>query len=181
MIAQAAFTHTPQQTDAFLALYEGEWSGLVRRCRRIVRNADEAEDVAQEALLIVARRLPHLGPDANLEAYLATVAKRLAIRRREQLRVTETLHEVDFDRLPGAAADPAGQALRDETVAEVHRAIGELPERQRRALVAFELQDRTYDEIGDELGLNANAVAQLIHRARRGMRVVLERETAMAV
>ena len=174
MMSQATFPHTPQQTDAFLALYDAQWASLVRRCERIVVNRHEAEDVAQEALLILARRLEHLPADANLEAYLWVVAKRLAVRRRQAMRPTDALHEVDLDRLAGSELDPADAVLRDELAREVHRAVDTISPRQRRALVAYELEDRTYAEIGEELGLNANAVAQLLHRARASTRGALQ-------
>ena len=58
---------------------------------------------------------------------------------------------------------------------DVQRGTAGLPERQRRALAMRELEDRSYAEIGSEMGMRTNAVAQIVWRARTQLRRSLRR------
>jgi RNA polymerase sigma-70 factor (ECF subfamily) len=53
------------------------------------------------------------------------------------------------------------------TAHAVRHAASSLPERYRAVLVMREVEDLTYEAIGERLGMNENAVAQLLHRARK--------------
>ena len=55
----------------------------------------------------------------------------------------------------------------------VFGALATVPERQRTAWVLRELGELTHAEVGDRLGMNANAVAQLLHRARRALQLAV--------
>ena len=78
------------------AVVRSEWSRMIAVAMRIVSDLDDAEDVAQEALLQAARTWPTDGVPANPGAWLTTATKRRAINRvrdRDRLRVNQrSLH-----------------------------------------------------------------------------------------
>jgi hypothetical protein len=82
----------------------------------------------------------------------------------------------DLDALQDILATPErGGSI---SIAELTRALGSIPERQRRALLLREFQGFSYDEIATELGVSVAAVETLIFRARRSVAEQLEQKEA---
>jgi RNA polymerase sigma-70 factor (ECF subfamily) len=142
---------------------------LLRYATRLTGSEADAEDLVQEAFLQLARRCDRAVPD-NAAAYLTRTVRNLWLN--ELRRRRRALLDVDGDLDDAGAGEhhdvPTSLELRQRTRALL-RAVAELPERQRRALVLEALEGREREEIGTALGLNANALAQLLHRARRGV------------
>ncbi|MFA9271522.1 MAG: RNA polymerase sigma factor [Baekduiaceae bacterium] len=175
-LLRAAASGDPAATSA---LYRQHWPALLRVCERVTGCSDEAADAAQDAMLAVFARLPHLELEAfNLRGYLRVAGHRAALER------MRTRHRsVPLDRV-AEPADPAPASAehveRQELARAVRTAIRELPPRQRKALFESAYEGRALVDIGEALGLSANATAQLIHRARRGLAQQLtRRETAL--
>ena len=139
--------------------------------RRLMGDASEAEDVAQDTWLRAHRAFGRLPPDANTRAWLyriATNRARTALKKRGgTMRRAST---VDLDALPARRVDPA-DALMLQAVA---RAVGRLPAKQRAALVARRFHDLTYDEIGASLGCSAASARANVYQAVRKLRDWLE-------
>ena len=147
---------------------------LLATARRILYDATEAEDVAQEALVRLWRNAAtlQLGP-GGLRPWLRRVVSNLCIDR---LRASRRLLVVD--EVP-EQVEPASQlrALdeRDLTT-RVGAAIAALPERQRLALTLFHYEGLSQIEVGAMLGISDEAVESLLARARRAMKVALKND-----
>lgn len=133
--------------------------------RRMLGDAAEAEDVAQEAIL----RLWRMAPDwrvgeAQVSTWLYRVASNLCIDRlrRRRERTGEALPET---------ADPAPGALdrlvAADRAAALQAALAALPERQRLAIVLRHFEERSNPEIAAVLDTSVEAVESLLARARR--------------
>ena len=159
--------------DALTALYQRYERRLYAFCHRMVGNPDDAADLVQETFLRVIRRLPELDVTRlNLSAYLHTTARNLFYKQAERAKRVQ-LEERMEDVAPAADVleeDPERAALLDAQQVEVRDANMRLAPRQRMVLALRELEDRSYAEIGEILGMNENAVAQLISRARIRLR-----------
>src|SRR5690348_12529019 len=77
--------------DAYRVLVERESRTLIGICGRIVRDPDEAEDVAQEAFVRAYRALPTFRGDGSFGAWVSRIAVRLAVARMTAKRSTVTL------------------------------------------------------------------------------------------
>lgn len=155
--------------SAFAMLVLRHRRGLVYHCAEIVGHAD-AEEVVQEALLraylALARgeSVNHFGP------WLRTIAHNAALNL---LRARAIRPVVSHD-YPGAVPIAPNAFERRETLRAVVRALEELPERQRQALVMRELEGRSYAEIETRLKTSNGAVRQLLNRARTAVRERLD-------
>jgi RNA polymerase sigma-70 factor (ECF subfamily) len=69
---------------------------------------------------------------------------------------------------------PIGQMIENETVAQVRKAIGRLPEHFRAALVLCEYENMSYAQIAENLGASIPQVKTWIHRARRQLAELLK-------
>lgn len=138
---------------------------LVRACTKIL-SGPLAEDAVQQSLLSAQQALLRNGAPERFEPWLHRIALNAALK---ELRRTPEDLPLDEDRVNGVD-QPSESHDRRETLQQTIKAIGELPARQRRALVLRELEGRSHAEIARSLGLTSGAVRQLIHRARSSVR-----------
>jgi RNA polymerase sigma-70 factor (ECF subfamily) len=174
---------------AFATLYDRYERRIFTYCQRLLASSEDAADATQDAFLKVLARLPKLDPgrELNVSAYLYTAARNACydmIGRRRRAEPVDELPEpgqLGPDGLMSAALDedPERAALLASFRAGVQEANARLPERQREVLVLRELEERSYEEIAQLMGMNRNSVAQLISRARIRLRDEL-RGTALA-
>jgi len=164
---------------SFAQLYDRYERSAYNLCYRITGSADDAADATQETFLKVLERLPSLRDrELNFAAYVMTAARNAsydAIERRKRATPTSEFPEV-------ASADdqeaPERVALREAHQEQIRLANESLPERQREVLALRELEDLSYGEVAQIMGMNQNSVAQLISRARINLRDGL-RQTAL--
>ncbi|HEY3240125.1 MAG TPA: sigma-70 family RNA polymerase sigma factor [Acidimicrobiia bacterium] len=138
---------------------------------RLAGNDDDANDLAQEALLRVRKGLESYQP-GSMEAWLSRIVTNVFLDevRRRKRRPVEALPD-DPDRLlpPSAAADAATDKLSDE----VQAALRTLPEDFRAAVVLCDVVGLSYEEIGEALDVPVGTVRSRIHRGRRQLRTAL--------
>lgn len=136
---------------------------------RMLRDAAEAEDVAQEAMLRLWRAAPEWRDgEAKPSTWLHRVAANLCIDRlRKRKRAGPPLEDVDepADPQPGAEARlDAG-----DRAAAVRAALARLPDRQRRAVALRHFDGLGNPEIAAAIGVTVEAVESLLVRARRSL------------
>lgn len=147
-------------------------------------NREQAEDLVQEVFLRVYRARKRYEPGAKFSTWLFTIANNVASNaRRSQSRRKETL--VDARAAPDTAGldhmaqeksslMPSRTADQVERAEMVQRAMLQLGERQRMALLLAKFEEMSYAEIGESMGLSVPAVKSLLSRARANLRELLE-------
>jgi RNA polymerase sigma-70 factor (ECF subfamily) len=145
--------------------------------RRILANEADAEDVTQDVLLQVVRKLDTFRGESALATWLHRVTVNAALaHRRKQSRRRERQAEGLLDVLPAARPDPRPRESPDRRVLDremqelIERAIARLPEMYRDVYVLADVEDLPNAEIGEMLGLSVPAVKSRLHRARLMMR-----------
>jgi RNA polymerase sigma-70 factor (ECF subfamily) len=143
-------------------------------CRRVLRDAHDAEDAFQATFLILARKAGSVGRREALGAWLYRVAARAALAAR-----TDRSRRAAREHSPGGAgaASPAAESLaeRRELCAVVDEEVSRLPERFRVAVVLCYFEGKTVDEAARQLGWPRGTVASRLARARERLRVRLTR------
>jgi RNA polymerase sigma factor (sigma-70 family) len=162
LVALARDGNTPAQEE-IVRRYR---AALVRYAGSIV-GAAAAEDVVQESLTKGMAALGRADEELRLRAWLYAIVRNTGLNHlRDASPATEQLDE-NYD---GVEQPP--QALeRRERVRSLVDGVRRLPHQQREALVKRELEGRSHDEIGAELGVSSGAARQLIFRAREALRV----------
>jgi RNA polymerase sigma-70 factor, ECF subfamily len=159
-------------TAALGRLFDRYGERVYGYCVRLLGCEHDAADAVQDAFVNLARRRSSAGDDPDAQrAYVFAAARNACFdlrRRRREAASLEVLLEAGAD--PAAPdAPPEQRLLAAETRDDVRRALAAIPARQRSAWVMRELGELSYEEIGERLGMNENAVAQLLHRARRSL------------
>jgi RNA polymerase sigma factor (sigma-70 family) len=163
-------------TRALEGLYEAHAPALRRRCLRLTRDGDAADDLMQEVFVRFISRFPEPPAAMNVGAYLHATARNVLWK---QLRDSHEVSDGDIETTVGADddidVDPERSALLGEQQNLVRRCAAVLTGRQRRALTLRDVEGRSYSEIGSELGIGTGAVMQVISRARARLRVAVRR------
>ncbi len=164
--ALRAAAAAPVLTSAFETLFRREYVRVVGIAQRIVRDADEAEDVAQDVFVAFYRKHPADAGYAPAWLYSAAAHTALnAIRSRERRGRRDTAHATARD----VAVDPARHAEETETQMEVRGALARMDERAA-ALLALKYSGLSYEEIAAALGLRRSSIGTLLHRAEEAFR-----------
>jgi RNA polymerase sigma-70 factor, ECF subfamily len=177
----------PDETALVERLRAGEppaFEELVRRYQhrvfgvavRMLRNAAEAEEAAQEVFLRVYRAVDEFRGEARLSTWLYAITSRVCLTRLgsgERRLVREG--EETLTRLANGEATPGAALERSELEAALHRAIAELPEERRIVVVLRDLEGLAYEEIAAALDLPLGTVRSRLHRARMDLKEKLER------
>ncbi len=142
-------------------VYQRHAADVYRFSLFLCGNPTEAEDITSEAFV---RLWTAPGPItlATVKAYLFTIARHLHIDR---CRAASRLVELD-PVLPSPAPGAEDRAAAQSDVARVRRAINDLPEADRTALL-MRASGISYDDIGRALGASVGAIKVRVHRARK--------------
>lgn len=143
---------------------------------RMLGNAAEAQEVAQEAFVRAHRGLGDFRGDAKLSTWLYAITSRLCLTRlgSGERRLARQGEEALL-RLADGAPRPDAALERSELEAALQRAIAELPEDRRIVVVLRDLEGLSYEEIAQVLDLELGTVRSRLHRARADLKDKLER------
>ncbi len=140
---------------------------------RIVLNARDAEDLAQETFVRLWQHRAKYDVSAPFRPWIFALAVNLA---RNRLRWWRSRPEVALEEwTDNASEEPTGaiSAERAERAAAVRDAVASLPTDLREAIVLVEYQHMSHAEVAATVGATAKAVENRIHRAREKLRVAL--------
>ncbi|MBB3872085.1 RNA polymerase sigma factor [Brevundimonas mediterranea] len=144
---------------------------ILALAQRMLGDAAEAEDVAQETLLKAWRQASKWTPgQAKFDTWLHRVALNLCYDRLRRRREIPT--ETPPDR-PDDGPAPDRGLLAAETGARVDGALKRLPDRQREALVLCHYQELTNIEAAALMSISVEALESLLSRGRRALRLAL--------
>jgi RNA polymerase sigma-70 factor (ECF subfamily) len=145
--------------------FDGLHRAVYRFAYRLTRRADVAEDITQECFLALVR-LPERFDAArgSMQVYLIAIARNLALKHYRRQQPQEPL---DDDAAPVAVIDPR-ETL--DVASAVAAAVSALPPLQKEALVLFEYEGATLEEIAQIVAADVGTVKSRLHRARERLR-----------
>lgn len=162
----------------FSTFYTQNRSELLAHADRILKDKLKAEEITQEALVKFMLAAPELSSDLHALSYLHRTIENLCIdlfraeNRRPNLIALddataelETKWQVSGDHSQGISAA--------EDAAIIRQALSLLSPAERAALVMWEIEGRSTEEIAKELGIKESAVRHTVSRARASLRKVL--------
>jgi RNA polymerase sigma factor (sigma-70 family) len=181
--AQATPASTADWSIAQLsAIYTEHRTQLVSQARRITKNEAEAHEVVQEAFLKFMLAAPDLDSADRAIAYLRTSVTNLALNVIRARGSRPNLVAIDADTTQERLNEIASENHIDldttitaaEDAAIIREALSRLTPDQRTALVMWEMEGRTTEEIATALNTSPANVRHILVRARKSMVRVLE-------
>jgi RNA polymerase sigma factor (sigma-70 family) len=184
-----ALMDTPAQGSAadwsiaqLSAIYTEHRTQLVSQARRITKNEAEANEIVQEAFLKFMLAAPDLDSADRAIAYLRTSVNNLALNVIRARGARPNLVAIDADTIQERLNEIASENHVDldttitaaEDAAIIREALARLTSDQRTALVMWEMEGRTTEEIATALSTTPANVRHILVRARKSMVRVLE-------
>ena len=165
------------QQAAFEALMERHGPMVLRICRQIVCNLDDAEDAFQATFLVLARKAGSMRKTESLASWLHGIALRVALRakrneaqRRLHERRCATMREKELE----------CDAVRPGPCPELHEEISRLPQRYREPVVLCYLEGLTSEQAAVRIGCPPGTVWSRLSRGRERLRKSLVRRGAVS-
>ena len=144
---------------------------IFRTALRIILNREEAEDIVQDTLMKLWERRGELEKVENLEAFALTMARNLAIDRKEKMDNQHvSLEEEEHDRPDDRQGNTDSGVMRQETRSFINDIINVLPEKQRTILQLRDIEGKSYKEIANVLSISESDVKVTLFRARNEMK-----------
>ncbi|HTL56196.1 MAG TPA: sigma-70 family RNA polymerase sigma factor [Candidatus Limnocylindrales bacterium] len=170
--------------SAFAELVDKYKQPVMNLVYRMLRDATEAEDLAQNVFLQVHKSASRYQVSAKFSTWLFTIARNLClneIRRRSRHpadpldaphpeREDEPLRQFEDSK----TASPPESVLHGELEEKIEDALAGLPENQRTAILLCRQDELSYEDIAEVLGCSLSATKSLIHRGRETLKLKLK-------
>ncbi|WP_410567415.1 RNA polymerase sigma factor [Amycolatopsis sp. cmx-4-61] len=159
--------------ESITALVQGAHPHVRRFADHLCASPQDAEDAAQEALIVLYRKIGSLRATAALASWMFRIVRHECLRRaRRVLNGADGGDGADggAPALAASAEEEVLQRLEAERVAEAIRA---LPDVQRRVLILRDVLGHPGRTVADGLGLSTAAMKSHLHRARTAVRLRL--------
>jgi RNA polymerase sigma-70 factor (ECF subfamily) len=157
-------------------IYRAHKARIFNLCRLMLRDSDEAEDVAQEVFLRAFERIGSQETPTVWEAWLVRVAVNACRDRQRSAWWKSRRKPGDLDELaPWLSSSSEEQARSKEWQSRVWDALRALNNRQRNVFVLRYIEGWSTNDVAETLGLTAAAVKTHLFRAVRHLRKVVER------
>ena len=168
--AELAVLARQGDTSAFEALVRRYFGAVYGLAYGWTRNAQDAEDLTQEAFYRAFERLRSLRDPSSFPAWLRTLTRNLCRMWHRSGRVLLSLDDPQFDELKKEVADPGytpSEVLEArERDRAVHAVLDELPESMRHTTMLFYVNEWSHRQIGLFLGVPISTVKMRLFKAR---------------
>lgn len=169
--------------EAFAELVRRYEKPIFALAYRMVGSREDAKDLTQESFLKAYRALAGFKENARFSPWLYAIANNLCIdflrrKSRRALSLDEPYPDGGERQLPGGV-EPGNELERQEARLQVHLALDKLPPKFKNILILRHMQDLSYEEIAQILGIPLSLVKTHLFRAREALRkqlMVMERE-----
>jgi len=169
---------------AFAELVEKYKQPVMNFVFRSLRDEIEAEDLAQNVFLQTWKSRSRYRQTAKFSTWLFTIARNLCLneirrRSRHPAESIEEAHAEHEDQPRQQYEDksqvaPPDKMLHRELAQKIEEALGQLPDKQRLAIVLCRQEELSYEEIARVLGCSVPATKSLIHRGRETLKEKLK-------
>ena len=162
---------------AFRRVYQEVFPTVMKVAYHVTYNQDVAEDICQDAFIRFYDKDITFPSMDDAKFWLIRVVKNLAINHVKR-KVRETASLEKFMKAPQVNPFRDGQTevILQESTAAVRKAVAQLPEIYRTVIVLREYADLNYSEIAKVLKISESNVKVRMHRARKELSAMLDRE-----
>lgn len=166
------------QKSLFLDWLNAHSASVMKVARAYTLSHEECQDLAQEILLQAWRSLPKFENRASPATWFYRVALQTAMnwQRKDSPRRVNQQPLMDIQVISAEGVDVAEQVQQQEIVDQLYEAIHQLPKGDA-ALVLLYLEQLSYREMADVLGISESNVGVKLNRAKKALRKLMEGQT----
>jgi RNA polymerase sigma-70 factor, ECF subfamily len=144
---------------------------VLRFCWRLLRSTD-AEDLAQDTFVRAFVHFERFDPERPVLPWLIAIARRLCLDLLRRRKMTARIEAMPVS--AQLAPSPEGEASFREQLARLDRALADLDEGPREAIILFHIEEMSYRDIAAALEVPMGTVMTWLHRGRAQLKKALE-------
>lgn len=166
------------EPEAYYTLVEDHIDQLLHFLTSVVRDPDDAKDIAQDVFIYIWDNRDNLSEIRQLKNYIFSIAKHQALRKKADNQRHSDFPDDKKNESPHLSDSPEEIFISHQTKRELDQMIGKLPEMRRKIFILRYQEGRSYDEISALLNLKSSTIRTHFQLAVSQMRDLLsENET----
>ena len=173
-LLRRCLSHDPQAWQEFVDRFLGVIYHTVHhsaQMRSVILSDADVEDMVADVMAQLVqhnfRILRHFRGKSSLATYLAVIARRIVVNR---LARRQAIERIKASRLSAYEMQALPPELKIETEEEVQRLLGGLEGRDAELIRSFYLENKSYKEISEDMGIPENSVGPMLSRLRDRLR-----------
>jgi len=152
---------------------------LYNFARWLTQDTTEAEDIVQETYAKALKGFSSFRPGTNFRAWMYRILRNCFLSSRTGLKATVALDaDNEQEVLPAESATPESILISQSDREQVRQGLAGLPVHFREILLLCEVEEMSYQEIAETLGIPAGTVMSRLFRARKALRTQLQEKIA---
>jgi len=159
--------------DAFCELYANYKSRLIYFAMRFLKSREYAEDIFQDAFMVIWQSRSFIDPNASFSSYLYTIMRNRIFNQLRDLSNQETLKQQILSQAIDFTDDTKNDVLVNDLQQFISQAIQKLTPRQREIFKMSREQQMSHKEIAAALGISVNTVQESISTSLSTIRTYL--------
>ena len=154
--------------EAFGMLIEAYQAPVFNLAYRMLGNAGDAEDAAQETFIRAYKAINRYDPNRKFSTWLLSIASNYCIDQHRRRKLPSfSMDAFDSPVIPDKAKGLEAMLMQDEQESEISALLDSLHPKDKAAVVMRYWYDYSYNEIAEALSLSVSAVKSRLHRARK--------------
>lgn len=173
--------------SAFEELIADYRKKVLNHAYRMLGNAEDAEDAAQEIFIRVFRSISHFNEESTFSTWLYKICSNVCLdvlrkRKRQNTAGTVSIQQYSSENeeyelpIEDKAPTPYESAQKSEAVRVLEKALEQLGEEQRNVIVMRDINDLPYEQIAEAMNCSLGTVKSRINRSRLALRKLLEKD-----
>ena len=167
--------------DAFCTLYAMYKNRLIYYAIRFLKSQESAEDIFQEAFIVIWKTRRFINPDTPFSAYLYTIVRNRILNQLRDLEHHEKLKNDILSLSVDYTNETADEILTNDLRTLINKGLEKLTPRQREIFKMSRDEAMTHKEIADRLGISVNTVQQSISTSLSSLRDFLKKNSVLHV
>lgn len=143
---------------------------LYNFARWLTQDRHEAEDLVQETYAKALRGFSGFEPGTNFRAWMFRILRNSFLTSRTGLRSTIPLEDDTYETIPSADPSPEAVLVERANRESIREALSDLSVPFREVLLLCDVEEMSYEEIAQVLGIPTGTVMSRLHRARKALR-----------
>lgn len=151
--------------NAFNTLYSRHQGGIFRFALQMTGSRSAAEEVTQDVFVALIRGIGFVSSRGSLSGYLYGIAHKCVMKQFDRDRRLVSLDEEEYPE-PAVDATPLRDLTQTEAVEALRNAVLSLPSAYREAVVLCDLEELSYSEAAEAMGIPVGTVRSKLNRGR---------------
>ena len=166
-------------SQAFRSIYDRYKDRLGHSLLRLMKSEELAEEVLQDIFLKIWEHRTSIDPSRPFKSYLFRIAEnRVYDLFRRATKEAEILKEIIAANSELYTHVEEG-LIEKENTAFLERLLSQLPNQRKRVFTACKLEEKSYQEVADELGISVNTVNDHVQKAMQYLRAHVHQDSAL--